>query len=150
MLFILDPIVRIPKHIGVCQTYWQRVGANAPTLFVEMEDTLHHLPLLVAGGVGVALLELRHILLPLRLPWEGGETRHGIVPTEVLRRVDHHDEARAADVDLHLEDAHLAYALYDLLPCLLTAMCASVSCDELRLILQVHGLYVTFRLLFHV
>ena len=80
------------------------------------KDPLHPLPFLVAAGVGGAALEPGDVGFPFGLPREGGEAGHVALEVEVIDRVHDHEEAAAAAVDLHVQDADLALAYYDFRP----------------------------------
>ena len=85
-------------------------------LIIKVEHPLHHLPLLIARGIGVAALELADEGFPFRLSGQGGEPRHCFVPVEVGRSIHYHYQQIAQDIDFHLKDANLSDAVANLFP----------------------------------
>ena len=57
------------------------------------EDPLHHLPLVGAGGVGGAALELGDVGLPFGLARQAREAGHVAAEVEVVDRIHNHKEA---------------------------------------------------------
>ena len=101
-----------------------------------MEHSLHHLPFLVGGGIGVTTLELGDVCLPLCLSGQGGKACHSLIPVEVVGSLDNHKQAVAEDVYLHLLDAHTADALTNLAPMVLTVVSLHILLNEFGVILQ--------------
>ena len=81
-----------------------------------MEETFHHLPFLVAGGIASAFLKHSHIRLPLLLTGQRGEASHGCVPVKIERCVNDHHQTGAEDIDFHFQNAYRPYAFQNLRP----------------------------------
>ena len=101
-----------------------------------MEHPLHHLPFLIACGIGVAALKLSHVCLPLCLAGQSGKACHGLVPIEIVGSLNNHKQSVAKDVYLHFLDTHTTDALAYLAPVVLTVVSLHLLLDEFRVILQ--------------
>lgn len=108
-----------------------------------MEHAVSHLPLLVALGVGIAALIGCYESLPLCLTRQGGQTSHGRIPIEIGNGLDNHDQMILATIDLHLEDAYLALALFNLRPEDLLRVTMAILFDQFRIVGDVEQLHIT-------
>lgn len=109
-----------------------------------MEHSLHHLPLLVAGGSGAALLKLSHMLLPFLLSGQCGQACHGCVPVEIQWRFYYHKEAIAKQIDFHFEYSHRENALFYLVPEVLFVVGLAIAAYQFGVVAQLHSLAVAF------
>jgi len=80
------------------------------------ENSFHRLPLFIAAGGGAGALELGDVGFPLGLPRKGGQTGHIAGKVKVVFGVHNHKETAAFAVYLHIQDAYLTLAFYDLRP----------------------------------
>lgn len=109
---------------------------------VKIEHAVHHPPLLVARGVGGALLEGGNKRLPLLLTGKRGQAGHGAVPVEIEGSLNNHEESVAKNINLHLQDTHTLDALFYLWPEMLAAVSLAVFLDEFAVVAQLHGLAI--------
>lgn len=123
--------------IGLIERHRQSLCA---TLWIDMEHTLHHLPLLLAALSGFALLENSHEVFPLSLTGSGSHLPHSLVPFHIFRRLANHHQAGSQNVDLHIEQSAVANALQDLGPYLPFGMTAPVLSYQLGIITEIHCL----------
>ena len=84
--------------------------------YLPLKDALHQLPLVGGAGVGGAALELGDVCFPFGLARESGEACHVALEVEVVGGVHDHEQAAAATVYLHVEDADFALAGNDFGP----------------------------------
>ena len=101
-----------------------------------MEHPLHHLPFLIACGIGVAALKLGDVSLQLRLSGQSGKARHGLIPIEVVGCLDDHKQSVAEDLYLHFVDTNTTDALSNLAPVVLTVVSLHILLNEFGVILQ--------------
>ena len=83
---------------------------------IQVEHSFHHLPFLIACGIGTAALELADEGFPFSLSGQSGEPGHRFVPIEVCGSVNNHHKKISEDVYFHLEDANFPDAIANLLP----------------------------------
>ena len=100
------------------------------------------MPFLVACGLDRAVLKLCDVLLPFSLSRQSGKVGHCLVPFEIERRVDNHDEVIGTDVYFHFKDANLLDAIANLAPEMFGIVGFTVAANKFVVVLEVHHLHI--------
>ena len=122
------------------KNHFSFISDRAGTLFIKIEQTLHHLPLLVARSAFSTLLENGHVVLPLLLTGQCGKTCHRTIPIEIYGCLHNHHQSCAEYKDLHVKNANLSDTGLDLRPCFCLTMAPPIFGNQLRIIFQLHCL----------